>query len=61
MLTFTAHWPRSAVAPSAAYLAVIASGLGHAHRWCARRSAAYLASRPGAAGAWRAEQVAALL
>ncbi|GAA1765558.1 histone deacetylase [Streptomonospora arabica] len=64
VLTFTAHWPSAAVepaAPAASYLGVIGSGLRGGHGWSARRSAAYLASRPGARGTWRSAQVAALL
>ncbi|MUL40679.1 histone deacetylase [Streptomonospora sp. PA3] len=64
VLTFTAHWPRSAVeaaAPAAAYLGVIGAGLRAGHGWSARRCGAYLAARPGAAGVWTARRVAALL
>lgn len=60
-LTFTAPWSIGDVAhnrPSAAYLRAIASGLREAHGWGARRAAAYLAGRPGAANHWSAEEIA---
>lgn len=64
MLTFTAHWSSARVehtAPAAAYLRVIGAGLEAAHRWGPGRTAAYLAARPGAAGAWSPARVRALL
>ncbi|WP_017555825.1 hypothetical protein [Nocardiopsis baichengensis] len=64
MLTFTAHWSSREVEhtpPSAGYLRVIGAGLEAAHRWGPVRTAAYLASRPGAAGGWSAEQVRSVL
>ncbi|WP_371498160.1 histone deacetylase [Kitasatospora sp. NBC_00374] len=55
VLTFTAPW-RSAEAelnaPSAPYLRAVATGLREGHGWDADRAAAYLSSRPGAAGVW---------
>jgi hypothetical protein len=52
-LTFTAPW-RAAdvapVAPSAAYLKVLARGLMAAHGWDAGRAAGYLAHPTGTAG-----------
>lgn len=64
VLTFTAPWGRDDVAwnpPAAAYLWQLASGLAEAHAWSPGRIAAYLTSRPGAAGHWSAEAVAELL
>ncbi|MBV2366289.1 histone deacetylase [Streptomonospora sp. NEAU-YY374] len=62
--TFTAHWSRAdvaAAAPAAAYLTAIGTGLCAAHGWPPERAGAYLAGRPGAAGAWDGARVAALL
>ncbi|MEV6979334.1 histone deacetylase [Kitasatospora sp. NPDC093806] len=57
VLTFTAPW-RLAEAelnpPRVAYLRTLAAGLADAHGWSRRRAAAYLSSRPGAAGHWTA-------
>ncbi|WP_228718297.1 histone deacetylase [Kitasatospora acidiphila] len=64
MLTFTASWsPAEAPlnAPAEAYLRQLAAGLAEAHGWSTERIAAYLASRPGAAGRWSAASVAELL
>ncbi|MCQ4083550.1 histone deacetylase [Streptomyces sp. RB6PN25] len=64
MLTFTAPWGMGDVAwnkPSALYLMQIASGLEEAGAWSARRIAAYLADRPGAAGHWAENEVASLM
>ncbi|MGK5531459.1 histone deacetylase [Streptomyces sp. URMC 129] len=64
VLTFTAPWGSRDVpgnAPSAAYLRHLGAGLITAHGWGAARAAAYLASRPGAAGQWTAAAVEALL
>jgi hypothetical protein len=64
VLTFTAHWSAADVAPNApspVYLAMIAAGLAAAHGWGPRRTADYLASRPGAAGHWTGERVEALI
>nr|WP_285760157.1 histone deacetylase [Nocardiopsis ansamitocini] len=64
VLGFTAPWPMArveTVAPSAAYLRTIGTGLSAAHDWGTGRIGAYLANRPGARGAWTPEQVAALL
>jgi hypothetical protein len=55
--TFTAPWSLADAelnAPSAAYLANLATGLAEAYGWPLERSAAYLATRPGAAGHWTA-------
>jgi hypothetical protein len=64
VITFTAPWGMADVAwnkPSASYLGQIASGLLEAGAWSAPRIAAYLAGRPGAAGRWTEEEVAALM
>ncbi|TYB42700.1 histone deacetylase [Actinomadura chibensis] len=61
MLTFTAPAPIAPNAPTAPYLTMLGNGLREAHGWSAGRAAAYLAGRPGAAGAWTAPDVAALL
>jgi hypothetical protein len=64
MLTFTAPWSAAEVAPAApaaAYLRTLAHGLAESHGWAPSAIGDYLASRPGAAGAWTAEAVAALL
>lgn len=64
MLTLTAPWRMGAVAwraPSAAYLRCLARGLAGAGPWNAPAVAAYLAARPGAAGAWTPGQVLDLL
>ncbi|MFD0684711.1 histone deacetylase [Actinomadura fibrosa] len=64
MLTFTAPDPvaRAALnAPTAPYLTMLGSGLREAHGWTPSRAGGYLAARPGAAGAWTAPEVAALL
>jgi len=64
VITFTAGWRSGEVAwraPSGAYLRHLASGLIEAHGWSAARTARYLASRPGAAGAWSAPAVRALI
>ncbi|WP_443076768.1 histone deacetylase [Streptomyces sp. TRM 70361] len=64
VLTFTAPWRRGEVdgnPPSAAYLRHLTAGLVAAHGWSAARAAEYLATRPGAAGHWTPEEVAALI
>ncbi|MCC9309453.1 histone deacetylase [Kitasatospora sp. RB6PN24] len=64
MLTFTAPWSLAEArlnAPAAAYLRQLATGLAEAHGWGTGRIAAYLASRPGAAGHWSAASVTELL
>ena len=64
MLTFTAPEGASAVPcrpPAPVYLAMIARGLRESHGWPAERIATYLADRPGVAGAWPADAVAALV
>ncbi|GGM31226.1 hypothetical protein GCM10012279_57650 [Micromonospora yangpuensis] len=64
MLTFTAPWTAADVpwtAPAPVYLAMIAGGLREAHGWPARRITAYLADRPGVAGRWSAQDLAALV
>jgi hypothetical protein len=47
--------------PSGRYLAYIATGLVEAGGWETAKITAYLAGRPGAAGAWSAEEIAALV
>jgi hypothetical protein len=64
VLTFTARWARDGAAwnpPSAAYLRQLALGLAESHSWSGERIAEYLATRPGAAGHWTPDAVAALL
>jgi len=64
VLTFTAPWRRDGVdgnPPAPGYLRQLASGLAESHGWPDDRIAAYLATRPGAAGHWSAGAVAALL
>jgi hypothetical protein len=48
-------------APTAPYLRWIATGLREAHGYDAARTARYLAPAPGAAGAWTAAQIEALV
>jgi hypothetical protein len=55
MLTFTAPWTAVEVdhiAPSAAYLRMLATGLREAHGWDTHRIAGYLAGLPGCVGTW---------
>ncbi|MEU8113556.1 histone deacetylase [Micromonospora sp. NPDC048947] len=64
MLTFTAPEGASAVPcrpPAPIYLGMIARGLRESHGWPAERIATYLAARPGVAGAWPPDAVAALV
>jgi hypothetical protein len=64
MLTFTAPWSfgqQPLNAPSAPYLRMLGQGLLAAHGWSPRQAAAYLAGLPGAAGAWSAGEIVALL
>jgi hypothetical protein len=64
MLTFTAPWSAADVehtAPAAAYLRMLAHGLAESRAWPPSAIGGYLASRPGAAGVWSADAVAALL
>lgn len=67
VITFTAPWSRGSteagplVPPSAAYLTVLARGLCESHGWNAQAAGSYLAGLPGAAGTWRAGQIARLL
>ncbi|RAJ68879.1 hypothetical protein K378_01768 [Streptomyces sp. Amel2xB2] len=64
VLTFTAPWRRGDVegnAPAESYLRHLASGLAASHGWSGERIADYLATRPGAAGHWSAEEIEALL
>ncbi|MFD8980304.1 histone deacetylase [Streptomyces sp. NPDC059564] len=64
VLTFTAPWTLHDVellTPSAAYLRYLAGGLLESGPWQEQDIAEYLASRPGAAGTWTAEQVRELL
>lgn len=61
-LTFTAPHAADAVeplAPSAAYLRMLAGGLQDAHGWSLEQAADYLAGLSGAAGAWTAEEITA--
>jgi hypothetical protein len=44
--------------PAAGYLRQLAAGLREAHGWGTGRAASYLASRPGARGAWTAAEIA---
>ncbi|MFJ2864308.1 histone deacetylase [Kitasatospora sp. NPDC087314] len=63
LLTFTAPGALADAElnpPSAAYLRVLAAGLAESHGWGPWRTAGYLASRPGAAGHWSPNAVAAL-
>jgi hypothetical protein len=64
LLTFTAPWDMYEVEwnpPAAAYLRHLGYGLDEAHGWSCERIAEYLATRPGAAGHWTVEAVAAVL
>ncbi|MCX5212168.1 histone deacetylase [Kitasatospora sp. NBC_00240] len=64
VLTFTAPWRRTEAEPnrpSAGYLRQLARGLREGHGWSAGRIAAYLGSRPGAAGAWLPADLEGLL
>ncbi|WP_280436506.1 histone deacetylase [Nocardia carnea] len=47
--------------PAPPYLRRIATGLRAAHRWSATEAAAYLATRPGAAGHWTPRMIVDLL
>ncbi|MEY9948763.1 histone deacetylase [Kitasatospora sp. GAS1066B] len=64
LLTFTAPW-RTADAPlappSLGYLRHLAAGLRESHAWPTDRIAAYLSTRPGAAGHWSAAALTELL
>ncbi|MCE0537243.1 hypothetical protein LWF15_17210 [Kineosporia rhizophila] len=63
-ITFTSPWNAGdvpALAPSAAYLRVLGLGVKQAHGWPVPQVARYLAAAPGAAGAWSADEIAALL
>jgi hypothetical protein len=64
MMTFTAPWGINDVpllSPSAAYLRMLGEGLCEAHSWDPRTAAEYLASLPGAQGAWTQEQILSVL
>jgi hypothetical protein len=64
MVTFTAPWGIHDVpflSPSATYLRMLGRGLCEAHRWDQQETAEYLASLPGARGAWTAREIVALL
>ncbi|MFI8364515.1 MULTISPECIES: hypothetical protein [unclassified Streptomyces] len=64
VLTFTAPWAVGDVevlAPSAAYLRYLASGLLESGPWEEQDIADYLSACPGAAGRWSAEQILELL
>ena len=56
----TCHF-QDLLAPSAAYLRMLATGLCEAHGWDIPRVADYLATCPGAAGTWTAESIATTL
>jgi len=64
MVTFTAPWRMGEVtptSPSGAYLRMLGRGLREAHGWGAHAAAEYLASLPGARGAWLPGDIARLL
>ena len=67
VITFTAPWrfgdaaARPLIAPSAAYLIMLGRGLCESHGCDAEAAGRYLAALPGAAGTWRAGQIARLL
>lgn len=61
VLTLTGDGDLPPAAPSPAYLRTIAGGLAATHGWSSARCAAYLASRPGAAGTWTADSLEAAL
>ncbi|MEU5883540.1 histone deacetylase [Spirillospora sp. NPDC047279] len=64
MLTFTSPDGAGRAelnAPTAPYLAMLGGGLREAHGWEPRRTAAYLAGRPGAHGAWTEAGIVTLL
>ncbi|MBN6040020.1 histone deacetylase [Amycolatopsis sp. 195334CR] len=63
VLTFTCPWTagdQPLLAPSAAYLRMLAGGLRETHGWTPQQAGGYLATAPGAAGHWTAEGIAAL-
>lgn len=63
LLTFTAPWSATDLpgnAPSPAYVAHLLAGLLEADTWSPDEIAAYLATRPGAAGHWTPRQIRAL-
>ncbi|WP_207944628.1 histone deacetylase [Actinomadura rubrisoli] len=64
MLTFTAPGKAEGAelnAPTAPYLTMLGHGLREAHGWPPARAAAYLSSRPGAAGTWTETAITTLL
>ncbi|WP_414942816.1 histone deacetylase [Amycolatopsis sp. cmx-11-51] len=64
ILTFTAPWAAhevAPVAPSAAYLRMLATGLCDTHGWTLGRAARYLAALPGARGTWTPRTLLAAL
>ena len=64
LLTFTAPWraaEKPGIAPSLAYLRMLAGGLIAAHGWDTDRAATYLAGLSGAAEAWHADDLAQCL
>jgi hypothetical protein len=64
VLTFTAAFGAAdgtPAAPAAAYLALLARGLRESHGWDAGRITAYLADRPGVAGAWSRDDLVAVV
>ncbi|MDG9673260.1 histone deacetylase [Micromonospora sp. DH14] len=64
LLTFTAPEGASAARcrpPAPIYLGMIAKGLRESHGWPAERIVTYLSARPGVAGTWPPDGVAALV
>lgn len=62
MLTVTsARPPEEHAAPSAGYLATIATGLAESHGWRGAALVDYLAARPGVAAGWSPDAIADLL
>lgn len=64
VLTFTAPWSAAEVAPvapSAAYLRMLATGLCDAHGWTVARAVEYLTELSGAHGTWTPQALLAAL
>lgn len=64
MLTFTAPWSAGDVlpqAPTAAYLHLLARGLGEGHGWDATETSAWLSQLRGARGVWSHEAISSML
>jgi hypothetical protein len=60
VFTFTAPWGVDGTAwtkPTGHYLRHVAAGLAEAGAWDRTAISAYLAERPGAAGAWTVEEI----